>query len=229
MSSIVQNLANLQQAIQSAALQARRDATSINILAVSKGHSTDHIRQAYQAGLTWFGESYLQEALPKMTALEDLPLTWHFIGPVQSNKTKDIAGRFHWVHSVDRLKIAVRLSEQRPAHLQPLNVCIQVNISQETAKSGIMRQALKEFAAQLRDLPRLRLRGLMAIAQKTGDTRKQRAMFAQMRHLFDDLKQHGYALDTLSMGMTADLEAAVLEGSTLLRIGSGLFGPRAGK
>lgn len=229
MSTIAQNLTKIRQRIQSAALQAQRDPKDVHILAVSKAHSVGNIREAYQAGLQRFGESYLQEALPKINALEDLPLEWHFIGPIQSNKTKAIAEYFNWVHSVDRLKIASRLSEQRSAHLKPLNICIQVNVSYETTKSGIVQQALEEFAAQLSGLPHLRLRGLMAIPQKTDDIKQQRAMFAGLRQMFDDLNQRGYDLDTLSMGMTSDLEAAVLEGATLVRVGTGLFGSRTGK
>ncbi|MGD8569857.1 MAG: YggS family pyridoxal phosphate-dependent enzyme [Gammaproteobacteria bacterium] len=229
MSTIAQNLANVSQRIRAAALEARRDPDDIQILAVSKAHSADSIRQAYEAGLRHFGESYLQEALPKMEALGDLPLQWHFIGPIQSNKTKAIAEHFFWVHSVDRLKIATRLSEQRPSRLKPLNICIQVNISIEPTKSGIVRQAVEEFAVQLRDLPRLRLRGLMAIPQKTADVQQQRRAFAGLRQMFDDLNQQGHALDTLSMGMTDDLEAAILEGSTMVRVGTGLFGQRTGK
>lgn len=229
MSTIAQNLANVTQRIHTAALEARRDPGDIQILAVSKAHSADRIRQAYEAGLRHFGESYLQEALPKMAALDDLPLQWHFIGPIQSNKTKAIAEHFHWVHSVDRLKIASRLSEQRPARLKPLNICIQVNISIESTKSGIVHQAVAEFADQLGGLSRLRLRGLMAIPQKTTDIQQQRQAFAQLRRMFNDLNQQGYALDTLSMGMTDDLEAAVLEGSTMVRVGTGLFGKRTGK
>ena len=161
-----------------------------------------------------------------MSALEDLEVNWHFIGPIQSNKTRLIAEHFDWVHSIDRAKIASRLNEQRPVTLAPLNICIQVNISLEDSKSGIIAEAAKDFARQLQDFPRLKLRGLMAIVEKTPDQSRQRGMFAQLRAMFDDLNQDGYELDTLSMGMTNDLEAAVIEGSTLLRIGTGLFGQR---
>ncbi|WP_455209395.1 YggS family pyridoxal phosphate-dependent enzyme [Kaarinaea lacus] len=229
MPRIAQNLATISQRIATAAEASGRDASTVNILAVSKTYSVDKIREAYAAGLTRFGESYVQEAIPKIMALKTLPLEWHFIGPIQSNKTKDIAQYFDWVHSVDRFKIASRLNEQRPAKLKPLNICVQINISMESSKSGIVQQALHEFVAQLKPLRRLKLRGLMAIPQKTSDESQQRALFAELRRLFDDLNQEGYQLDTLSMGMTNDLEAAVMEGATMLRIGTGLFGVRNSK
>jgi len=226
MSRIAENLANISQRIHSAAVAAGREPDVVRILAVSKTHSVDKIREAYAAGLTSFGESYVQEAIHKITELNDLPLEWHFIGPIQSNKTRTIAEHFHWVQSIDRLKIAMRLSEQRPKHLPPLNVCVQVNISMESSKSGISQQALFEFVEQLIKLPHLKLRGLMAIPQKTTDEARQRVMFGELRRMFDDLNQQDYQLDTLSMGMTNDLEAAVIEGSNMLRIGTGLFGAR---
>lgn len=226
MSRIAQNLALIEERIHQAARECGRDPGEIQLLGVSKRFSESDIRSAYAAGVTRFGESYLQEALPKIAALADLGVEWHFIGPVQSNKTRQIAEHFDWVHSVDRYKIAARLSEQRPAELHPLNVCIQVNISMEQSKSGIIAEAVKEFASQIADMQRLKFRGLMAIVEKTPDQQRQRSMFAQLRALFDDLNQHGYKIDTLSMGMTSDLEAAVMEGSTLLRIGTGLFGQR---
>lgn len=229
MSKIAQNLANISQRVASAAQTVGRDPRDIIILAVSKTHSVIKIREAYAAGLSRFGESYVQEAIPKIEALSDLPLEWHFIGPIQSNKTRDIAAHFSWVHSVDRLKIASRLNEQRPREMAPLNICVQVNISMEDSKSGIVQQALHDFVAQLKPLRRLKLRGLMGIPQKTADQHLQRKLFAELRRLFDDLNQEGYELDTLSMGMTNDLEAAVMEGSTLVRIGTGLFGARTAK
>ncbi|WP_455221572.1 YggS family pyridoxal phosphate-dependent enzyme [Kaarinaea lacus] len=229
MSRIAQNLANISRRIDTAAKSVGRDPGEVAILAVSKTHSIEKIREAYAAGLTCFGESYVQEAIPKIKALRDLPLEWHFIGPIQSNKTRDIAAHFSWVHSVDRLKIASRLNEQRPTDLKPLNICVQINISMESSKSGIVQQALHEFVAQIKPLQSLKLRGLMAIPQKTTDEHQQRARFATLRRLFDDLNQEGYQLDTLSMGMTDDLEAAVMEGSTLVRIGTGLFGTRTAK
>ncbi|WP_455199690.1 YggS family pyridoxal phosphate-dependent enzyme [Kaarinaea lacus] len=226
MSRIADNLAKISQRIHKAATAAGREADSVRILAVSKTHSVDKIREAYAAGLTSFGESYVQEAIQKILELNELPLEWHFIGPVQSNKTKSIAEHFHWVQSIDRLKIATRLNEQRPEHLPPLNICVQVNISMEASKSGIVQQALLEFVEQLLDLPRLKLRGLMAIPQKCTDEHQQRAIFRELRQMFDDLNQQGYQLDTLSMGMSNDLEAAVMEGSSMVRVGTGIFGAR---
>jgi len=226
MSRIAHNLALIQQRIQKAAQECGRNPKEIQLLAVSKKCSTQDIRSAFEAGVRHFGESYLQEALPKISALSDLGIIWHFIGPLQSNKTRQIAEHFSWVHSVDRLKIATRLSEQRPAKLKPLNICIQVNISLEDSKSGIIGEAAKDFALQIAELPRVRLRGLMAIVERTSDQKRQRGMFSQLRDILDDLNQQGLSLDTLSMGMTDDLEAAVMEGSTLLRIGTGLFGQR---
>jgi pyridoxal phosphate enzyme (YggS family) len=226
MSRIAENLADISQRIHTTAIAAGRKTDSVGILAVSKTHSVDKIREAYAAGLTSFGESYVQEAIQKIIALQDLPLEWYFIGPIQSNKTRTIAEHFQWVLSIDRLKIARRLNEQRPQQLPPLNICVQVNVSRESSKSGIVQQALHEFVEQLVNLPRLKLRGLMAIPLKTTEEITQRAMFNELRRMFDDLNQHGYQLDTLSMGMTADLEAAVKEGSNLLRIGTGIFGAR---
>jgi len=226
MSRIAHNLALIQERIHKAAIASGRNPSEIQLLGVSKKCSAQDIREAYKAGIRHFGESYLQEALPKISALSKLDVVWHFIGPVQSNKTRQIAEHFSWVHSVDRIKIATRLSEQRPAGLDPLNVCIQVNISLEDSKSGIIKEAARDFALQIVELPRLRLRGLMAIVEQTSDQQRQRGMFSQLRDILTDLNQHGLSLDTLSMGMTDDLEAAVMEGSTILRIGSGLFGPR---
>ena len=226
MSRIAHNLSLIQQRIQKAAKECGRKPSEIQLLGVSKKCSTQDIREAYKAGVRHFGESYLQEALPKISSLSDLGITWHFIGPIQSNKTRQIAEHFSWVHSIDRLKIATRLSEQRPAKLKPLNICIQVNISLEDTKSGIIKEAAKEFALQISELPGIRLRGLMAIVEMTSDQKRQRGMFSQLRDILNDLNQQGLSLDTLSMGMTDDLEAAVMEGSTMLRVGTGLFGQR---
>ena len=226
MSRIAHNLALIEERINQAAQECGRNPDEIQLLGVSKKCSAQDIRIAYEAGVRHFGESYLQEALPKISSLSDLDITWHFIGPIQSNKTRQIAEHFSWVHSVDRLKIATRLSEQRPVELRPLNICIQVNISLEDTKSGIIAEAAKEFALQLSKLPGIRLRGLMAIVEKTSDQQRQRGMFSQLRDILDDLNQNGLSLDTLSMGMTDDLEAAVMEGTTFLRIGTGLFGQR---
>ncbi|MBJ7548429.1 YggS family pyridoxal phosphate-dependent enzyme, partial [Pseudomonas sp. OA3] len=200
-----------------------RNLTDIGLLAVSKTKPAAAIREAHAAGLRDFGENYLQEALEKQTELSDLPLIWHFIGPIQSNKTRPIAEHFDWVHSVDRLKIAQRLSEQRPAHLPPLNICLQVNVSGEDSKSGCSPEALPELVKAVAALPNLRLRGLMAIPEPTDDIAAQHAAFAHLRQLRDDL---ALDLDTLSMGMSHDLGAAIAEGATWVRIGTALFGAR---
>jgi pyridoxal phosphate enzyme (YggS family) len=193
---------------------------------VSKTRSSADIRAAHACGLDQFGESYLQEALIKIGELDDLGLVWHFIGPIQSNKTRAIASHFHWVHSVDRVKIARRLSEQRPGHLPPLQVCLQLNISGEPSKSGVAPEQLQEFAEGVAALPRLQLRGLMAIPAPSPDRAEQRQAFASVRQAFEQLRENMPQLDTLSMGMSADLEAAVAEGATILRPGTAIFGPR---
>ena len=222
-----QNLATLQQRIKEAVSLCDRDHSEIQILAVSKNHSIEKIEFAYLAGLRNFGESYVQEALPKIKALQShQDIQWHFIGPIQSNKTRAIAENFHWVHSVDRIKIASRLNEQRPENMPPLNICIQLNINHEQTKSGLLKEAVLDFASQLASLSNLKLRGLMAIPQKTTDETEQRQAFSGVRRLFDDMNQQGYALDTLSMGMSGDLESAIVEGATIIRIGTALFGPR---
>ncbi len=199
---------------------------SVTLLAVSKLHPVSAIAEVAAAGQTRFGENYLQEALDKMKALAGLDLEWHFIGPIQTNKTRGIAGHFDWVHSVDRLKVARRLSEQRPAGLAPLNVCLEVNISGEASKTGLQPAELGELAAAVAELPRLRLRGLMAIPAPSEDFVEQRRVCARLRECQEALRSSGFALDTLSMGMSADLEAAVAEGATMVRIGTAIFGPR---
>ncbi len=196
------------------------------VLAVSKTRSAEEIRTVHACGLEHFGENYLQEAMEKITALADLPLCWHFIGPIQSNKTQAIAEHFHWVHSVDREKIARRLSAQRPADMPPLQACIQVNISGEDSKSGVTLDALPALAEAVTPLPGITLRGLMAIPEPTDDFLEQRRAFAQLRRALEHLSEHIDGLDTLSMGMSADLEAAIMEGSTIVRIGTAIFGPR---
>ena len=230
MSSIAQHLQHVQQQIAQAAGEAGREPSSVQLLAVSKTFGPQAVAEAVAAGQRAFGENYLQEALDKIAALPalvpDTLLEWHFIGPLQSNKTRPIAEHFDWVHSVDRLKIAQRLSEQRPEELGPLNICLQVNISAEESKSGLMPQELPEVAAQVAQLPRLRLRGLMAIPAPSDDMKQQRAAFAAVRGLYEQLRASGLALDTLSMGMSADLAAAVAEGATIVRIGSAIFGAR---
>jgi len=223
MSTIANNIAKVAERIREAAQAVQRDPASAGLLAVSKTQPAEAVREACAAGLQDFGENYLQEALDKQGQLADLPLRWHFIGPIQSNKTKAIAEHFDWVHSVDRLKIAQRLSEQRPDSLPPLNICLQVNVSGEASKSGCAPQDVAELASTIAALPRLRLRGLMAIPEPTDDVAEQRAAFARLRELQQTLNLD---LDTLSMGMSQDLEAAIAEGATWVRIGTALFGAR---
>ena len=229
MTILEQRLDGVRQRILQACRTAGRDPGTVSLLAVSKLQPAQAIRQAQQAGQRAFGENYVQEALDKMVALADLraAIEWHLIGPLQSNKTRAVAEAFDWVHSVDRLKIAQRLSEQRPAELPPLNVCLQVNISGEASKSGLQAQELAELAQAVAALPRLRLRGLMAIPEPAQGVEAQRAPHRALRLLLQALNQRGLALDTLSMGMSDDLEAAVAEGSTLVRVGTAIFGARA--
>lgn len=205
---------------------AHRRKESIKLLAVSKGFSAVAVREAYQAGQRAIGESYIQEALDKIGLLPDLPLEWHFIGPIQSNKTRAIATHFAWAHSVDRLKIAERLSAQRPASLPPLNVCIQVNVSEEDSKSGVAPSGLVELAQAVASLPQLKLRGLMAIPAPVEGLEAQRVPFAKLRELMQQINTQGLALDTLSMGMSHDFSAAILEGATIVRVGTAIFGER---
>lgn len=195
-------------------------------MAVSKTFAPDAIREAYHAGQVCFAESYVQEALNKIVALHDLPIEWHFIGPIQSNKTRAIAEHFAWVHSVDRLKIAERLSAQRPAHLPPLQTCLQVNISEEASKSGVPSGEVAQLAMKVARLPHLELRGLMAIPAPSDDVSAQRAAFARLRELRDQLGRQGLRLDTLSMGMSHDFAAAITEGATMVRVGTAIFGQR---
>ena len=216
----------VQARVARAAEEAGRAAENVCLLAVSKTFDAAAVRELAACGQLEFGENYLQEALDKQVALRDLPLVWHFIGPIQSNKTRAIAENFSWVHGVDRLKIAERLSVQRPAGLPPLQVCIEVNVSGEASKGGAAPAELPVLAAAVSTLPGLQLRGLMAIPAPTPDSALQRAAFRQVRELFDDLRARGHALDTLSMGMSGDLEAAILEGATIVRIGTALFGER---
>ncbi|MCF5167958.1 YggS family pyridoxal phosphate-dependent enzyme [Pseudomonas sp. C 49-2] len=223
MSTIADNIGQVSQRIRAAADAVQRDASSIHLLAVSKTKPAQAVREAYAAGMRDFGENYLQEALGKQAELTDLPLSWHFIGPIQSNKTRAIAENFAWVHSVDRLKIAQRLSEQRPADLPPLNICIQVNVSGEASKSGCTPADLPALADAISALPRLKLRGLMAIPEPTEDRTAQDAAFAAVRDLQNSLN---LPLDTLSMGMSHDLESAIAQGATWVRIGTALFGAR---
>jgi len=223
MSTIADNILQVSSRIHAATAAAGRDENSVQLLAVSKTKPAQALREAYAAGLRDFGENYLQEALGKQLELADLPLIWHFIGPIQSNKTRSIAEHFAWVHSVDRLKIAQRLSEQRPADLPPLNICIQVNVSGEASKSGCTPQDLPALAQAISVLPRLKLRGLMAIPEPTDDRVEQDAAFAAVQKLQASLD---LPLDTLSMGMSHDLESAIAQGATWVRIGTALFGAR---
>lgn len=223
MSTLADNISAINARIHAAAMASGRDPAAVQLLAVSKTKPAVAIREAYAAGLADFGENYLQEALTKQQELSDLPLIWHFIGPIQSNKTKAIAEHFDWVHSVDRLKIAQRLSEQRPAGRPALNVCLQVNVSGEASKSGCAPADLPALAAAVSALPGLRLRGLMAIPEPTEVRAEQEAAFATLAQLQAQL---GLGLDTLSMGMSHDLEAAIAQGATWVRIGTALFGAR---
>ena len=216
----------VQQRIARAAAEAGRDAADVLLLAVSKTFDAAAIREMAALGQCDFGENYVQEALAKQAQLEDLPLVWHFIGPIQSNKTRPIAEHFSWVHGVDRLKIAERLSAQRPAGLPPLQLCIELNISGEPSKGGVTPAALPALADAVAGLPHVRLRGLMAIPAPTPDNQAQRAAFRIVRDQFEALRAGGHALDTLSMGMSGDLEAAIAEGATIVRVGTALFGDR---
>ena len=227
MTAILSNLQATRQAIAQAAEAAQRSPAEVRLLAVSKTFPAAAVREAYRAGQAAFGENYLQEALDKISALRELPLEWHFIGPIQSNKTRAIAENFAWVHSVDRLKVAERLSAQRPAHLPPLNVCLQVNVSGEASKSGVAPADVAQLAGAVRQLPRLCLRGLMAIPAPASDEAAQRAPFRQLRVLLEQLNREGMLLDTLSMGMSHDYPAAIREGATIVRIGTAIFGGRA--
>ena len=228
MTSVAPKLQQLRERISAACAAAGRPVHSVTLLAVSKTFGPDAVREAVAAGQRCFGENYVQEALDKIAALADVPpaLEWHLIGPLQSNKTRDVAAAFDWVHSVDRLKIALRLSEQRPPHLPPLQVCLQVNISGEASKSGLMPNEVAVVAQAVAKLPRLMLRGLMAIPEPAEDFAAQRVPHRQLRELMQALQAEGLALDTLSIGMSADLEAAIAEGATLVRIGSAIFGER---
>jgi PLP dependent protein len=230
MSIIAGNLQAVEATIQAACSAAGRGRNEVQLLAVSKTFPAEAVVEAMAVGQRAFGENYLQEALDKMQEVArlqpDAPVSWHFIGPIQSNKTRPIAAHFNWVHTVDRLKIAQRLSEQRPPELGPLDICLQVNISGEASKSGAGEAELPELARQVAALPNLRLRGLMAIPEASNDPAQQRAAFARLRGLFEDLRADGLALDTLSMGMSGDLQAAIAEGATIVRIGSAIFGAR---
>jgi len=226
MTTIATNLQAVRLRIARACKEQHREPSEVTLLAVGKTFAPTAIREAAEAGQREFGENYVQEALAKQDALRNLGLIWHFIGPLQSNKTRPIAQSFHWVHSLDREKIARRLSDARPATLPPLQVCIEVNLSGEGSKSGVAPAELAALARQVASLPRLALRGLMAVPEPTTDVALQRRRFAELRALKDELAREGLALDTLSMGMSADLEAAIAEGATIVRIGTAIFGER---
>jgi pyridoxal phosphate enzyme (YggS family) len=226
MTTIASNLQAVHNAIASAATGAGRQTVEISLLAVSKTFAPDMIREAYRAGQRLFAESYVQEALDKIEVLRDLPIEWHFIGPIQSNKTRAIAENFAWVHSVDRLKIAERLSEQRPTHMPPLQTCLQINISGEASKSGVDPDKAGALAHAIAKLPGLKLRGLMAVPAPSDDVAEQRFYFAQLRELRDELNREGLKMDELSMGMSHDFVAAIMEGATIVRIGTAIFGER---
>jgi pyridoxal phosphate enzyme (YggS family) len=229
MASITLKLQELRQRIGNACTLAARPVESVTLLAVAKTFGADAVRAGHAAGCHAFGENYVQEALAKIDALADLrgQIEWHLIGPLQSNKTREVAQAFDWVHTIDRLKIAERLSAQRPAQLPPLNVCVQVNIDGQASKSGVAPAEVAVLARAVAALPRLRLRGLMSIPEPVQGFAAQRVPHRRLRELLESLRAEGLALDTLSMGMSADLEAAIAEGATIVRVGSALFGERA--
>jgi pyridoxal phosphate enzyme (YggS family) len=226
MTMIDEHLRQVRHRLEQACVQAGREPGAVQLMAVSKTFGADAVRQAHAAGQTAFGENYIQEAVDKITALVDLPLQWHCIGPIQSNKTRLVAQHFDWVHTIDRLKIAQRLSEQRPADKSPLQLCIQVNVDGGTTKSGVAPDEALALAQQIVLLPRVQLRGLMCIPEPAPDFVAACAVFKRARALFDALIAAGVPLDTLSMGMSADLEAAIHEGSTMVRVGTAIFGGR---
>jgi pyridoxal phosphate enzyme (YggS family) len=227
MTTISANLQAVRERIDAAARQCGRDAGEIALVAVGKTRTPEELRAAASAGQRRFAENYVQEGVAKANALSDLALEWHFIGPLQSNKTRPVAEHFAWVHSVDRLRVAERLSEQRPTELPPLQLCLQVNVSSEETKSGVAPAELGALAHAVAALPRIRLRGLMAIPAPAAEFAQQRQAFRCLRLAFEELQAQGLKLDTLSMGMTDDLEAAIFEGATLVRVGTAIFGERS--
>jgi len=226
MQNIEKNLARIKQQIEQAATDFDRKTSNISLLAVSKRKPASDLRSAYNYGQRDFGENFLQEAQQKMRELADLDIVWHFIGPVQSNKTRALAESFDWVHCVDRVKIAQRLNNHRPESMPPLNICIQVNIDLEASKSGVAPDDIIALAEAIRHLPQIKLRGLMTIPAQRSDFKSQREPFARLKQALHDLQQHGLDCDTLSMGMSHDMQAAIAEGSTLVRIGTAIFGER---
>ena len=221
-----EGLNRLQSRIAQACLAASRSVDSVTLLAVSKGQSSAAINEAASAGVENFGENFLQEALPKVESLAGRELTWHFIGRLQANKTRPVAENFSWVHAVDRLKIAERLSAQRPFHAPPLNVCLQLHVGGEASKGGVEAAEIVPLATAIRELPQLRLRGLMSMPPAEESVTRQREWFRETRQVFDYLNERGFRLDTLSMGTSGDFEAAIAEGATMIRIGTAIFGPR---
>lgn len=224
--NLTAQVSRIRAQISEAAEAAGRDPASVTLIAVSKGKPAEYVRVAATAGVTDFGENYVKEALVKMDELSGLPASWHFIGALQSNKTRPVALRFDWVHSVDRMSVARRLSEQRPFHAPPLNVCIQVSLIREPSKGGVDPSRLAELARGIAELPRLKLRGLMCLPPPLPEVPAQRALFAKLRGLLEDLNSQGLGLDTLSMGMSADFQSAIAEGATHVRIGTAIFGGR---
>jgi len=226
--STPKNITKLVNRVRLAAQKSQRSAAGICVIAASKTRSPDNIRCAYQCGIVNFGENYLQEALEKIEALADLDLCWHFIGPIQSNKTRPIAENFDWVHSVERVKIARRLSDQRPPNMGPLQILLQVNISREISKSGVLPEELPVLVEQIKDFPRITLRGLMAIPAATNDEGQKIEPFVHMRQLLQEMQVIAPEMDSLSMGMSSDLEEAIAQGATFIRVGTDIFGPRNG-
>jgi PLP dependent protein len=224
--NLAERVRTVRERVARAAAAAGRNAQSVTLLAVGKAQPVELLAAAADCGLTDFGESYLQEALEKVAALQERSLTWHFVGRVQANKTRPVAQHFDWVHTVDRVKVAERLSAQRPPQAAPLNLCLQVNVAGELSKGGVAAAELPALAAAVARLPRLTLRGLMCIPPEESEPARQRTWFAQLRALRDELNASGSRLDTLSMGMSGDFEAAILEGATIVRLGTALFGPR---
>jgi pyridoxal phosphate enzyme (YggS family) len=224
--NLPERLLEVRRRMAGAAARAGRSAHSVTLLGITKGQPAAVVRAGADLGLNDFGESYLQEALEKLDALQDRALTWHFVGRIQANKTRPIAERFSWVHAVDRLRIAARLSEQRPHYAPPLNLCLQVRLGEEASKGGVAVDELPDLARAVARLPRLKLRGLMCIPPEETDAARQHAWFRELRRLYETLNAGGAGLDTLSMGMSGDFEAAIEEGATIVRVGTALFGPR---
>jgi hypothetical protein len=229
MTMIAANLQSVRERIARACADAQRDVNEVTLLAVSKTFGPEAVREAWDAGQRAFGENYIQEGVEKIGLLGGLGIEWHCIGPIQSNKTRLVAAHFDWAHTVDRLKVAQRLSEQRPGALPPLNVCVQVNVDGGANKSGVMPDEALGLAREIAQLPRLKLRGVMTIPEPAESFSEQKAVHMKARALFDELRAAGLAIDTLSMGMTGDLEAAIAAGSTMVRVGTAVFGGRPGK